>query len=254
MTADSRLKARRRTLLLLVLLLFVPVLLLLGSGLGSGLISGLRSGSVPLPGLAECTVQTSEEEVGLSREEAQLATTAVALQTRGLTAPDTSGIDAAVLQRLAEGPPDDAGPSLTCRGTDTDGLQEEQLTASGLTPRAQRLREAMAEVFGEQSLGGFAPGGVDQGHGADSTHYDGRAIDVFFRPVSEENRRQGWILAQWLVAHAGTYNVQYVIFDDQFWSAHLSRGQWHPYDAPDPENEILRHLDHVHVDVLRGGD
>lgn len=126
------------------------------------------------------------------------------------------------------------------------------MTATGLTPRAEQLLEAMTEVFGEQSLGGFAPGGVDRGHGADSTHYDGRAIDIFFRPVTEENRREGWILAHWLVAHAEDLNIQYVIFDDMFWSAHLPRGQWHDYDAPDPGNEILRHLDHVHVDVLGG--
>jgi hypothetical protein len=169
-----------------------------------------------------------------------------------MAAPDTASVDAAVLQRLADGPPGDAGPSLACRGSAAGDLPVEDIGANGLTPRAERLRVAMAEVFGEQSLGGFAPGGVDQGHGADSTHYDGRAIDVFFRPVTEENRRQGWILAHWLVAHAEGLDVQYVIFDDRFWSAHSSRGQWRDYDAPEPGNEILRHLDHVHVDVLGG--
>jgi hypothetical protein len=44
----------------------------------------------------------------------------------------------------------------------------------------------------------------------------------------------------------------YVIFDDRVWSARSSRGLWWDYDAPAPGNEILRHLDHVHVDVLRG--
>ena len=128
----------------------------------------------------------------------------------------------------------------------------ERRRASLAEQRAWDLREAMSEVFGEQSLGGFAPGGIAQGHGADSTHYDGRAIDVFFRPVTEENRRKGWILAQWLVAHAEDLEIQYVIFDDRFWSAHSSRGQWRDYTAPQPSNEILRHLDHVHVDVLGG--
>lgn len=231
-----------------LLLLVLPALVLLASGL----LSSMVSGSSTLLGLPDCTVETAQGQKGLDRKEAQLATTAVALSARGLEAPDTSGIDDSVMQRLSEGPPGDAGPSLHCRGTAVAGLQEEQLTASGLTPRAERVRAAMTEVFAEQSLGGFAPGGVSQGHGADSTHYSGRAIDIFFRPVSEENRRQGWILAQWLVAHADELFIQYVIFDDRFWSAHLSRGQWHDYDAPDPGNEILRHLDHVHVDVLRG--
>jgi hypothetical protein len=183
----------------------------------------------------------------------QLATTAVALQARGIEGPDTSNIDEAVLQRLVEGPSEDSGPSLTCQGSAAHDLQEQQLSVTGLTPRAEQLREAMGEVFGDQSLGGFAPGGVGQGHGADSTHYDGRALDIFFRPVTEENRRQGWILAHWLVAHAEELDIQYVIFDDRFWSVHSTRGQWHHYDAPEPGNDILRHLDHVHVDVLGGG-
>ncbi|KUG61968.1 hypothetical protein AVL61_11275 [Kocuria rosea subsp. polaris] len=221
--------------------------------LGPGLLGGLRTGGSWLPWGPECTVETAEGEVGLDRAQAKRATTAVALAARGAEAPDTSGIDEAVLQRLADGPPGDAGASLSCRGSAAGGLPEQELTGTGLTPRAERLRAAMTEVFGAQSLGGFAPGGVDHGHGAESTHYDGRAVDVFFRPVTEENRRAGWLLAHWLVAHAEDLDVQYVIFDDRFWSAHSSRGQWRDYDAPEPGNEILRHLDHVHVDVLRGG-
>ncbi len=220
--------------------------------LGPGLLTGLRAGDGSLLWRPDCVVQTSEGEVGLDRDAAKRATTAAALQARGMAAPDTAGVDAAVLQRLADGPPGDAGPSLACRGSASDDLPVEDIGATGLTPRAEQLRAAMTEVFGEQSLGGFAPGGVDQGHGADSTHYDGRAIDIFFRPVTEENRRQGWILAHWLVAHAEDLDIQYVIFDDRFWSAHSPRGQWRDYDAPEPGNEILRHLDHVHVDVLGG--
>lgn len=240
----------RRALLGLLLLGMLAAALAL---LGPGVLSGLRAGDGWLRWGPECTVETSEGEVELDREEAKRATTAVALSARGAEAPDTSGIDEAVLQRLAEGPPEDAGASLRCRGTAAGDLPAQQLTSTGLTPRAEQLREAMTGVFGEQSLGGFAPGGVDQGHGGESTHYDGRAVDVFFRPVTEENRREGWLLAHWLVAHAEDLDVQYVIFDDRFWSAHSPRVQWRDYDAPDPGNEILRHLDHVHVDVLRGG-
>ncbi|MFF0989654.1 hypothetical protein [Kocuria nitroreducens] len=254
MTVDDTHGGRRRPRRpLLVLLLLLGML---AGGLvlfGPGLLNGLRSGDEWLRWGPECTVETSEGEVGLDREQAKLATTAVALAARGAEAPDTSGLDETVLQRLADGPPGDAGASLACRGTAAGDLPEQQLTGTGLTPRAEQLRRAMTEVFGEQSLGGFAPGGVDQGHGAESTHYDGRAVDVFFRPVTEENRREGWLLAHWLVAHAEDLDVQYVIFDDRFWSAHSPRGQWRDYDAPDPGNEILRHLDHVHVDVLRGG-
>lgn len=247
-TRGSRHRAHRLLLGLVLLGALASVLALLGPGL----LSGWRTADGSLVLRPECVVETPEGEVGLDRDAAKRATTAVALLARGMAAPDTTGIDQAVLQRLADGPSEDAGPVLGCRGSAASDLQEQQAGASGLTPRAEQLRAAMAQVFGGQSLGGFAPGGVDQGHGADSTHYDGRAIDIFFRPVTEENRRRGWILAHWLVAHAEDLNVQYVIFDDRFWSARSSRGQWRDYEAPDPGNEVLRHLDHVHVDVLGG--
>jgi hypothetical protein len=234
------------TVFLLGILASAPVLL------WPALPEGLRSNVDSLGGRPECLVETSQGEVELNRDEAQLAATAAALLARGAEAPNTPGIDEAVLQRMADGPDEDAGPSLTCQGSAVTDLQEEQVTATGLTPRTQQLLGEMTEVFGEQSLGGFAPGGVNQGHGAESTHYAGRAIDVFFRPVSKENRREGWMLAHWLVAHAKDLEIQYVIFDDWFWSAHSSQGQWQHYDAPEPKNEILRHLDHVHVDVLPG--
>ncbi|UZX03005.1 hypothetical protein F8G81_10650 [Arthrobacter sp. CDRTa11] len=254
MANDQTHGVRRRSLRLLLGLFLLGIL---GPGLvllGPGLLKGLHTEIAPvLLGPPECTVETSEGEVGLDRAEAQLATTAVALQARGMEVPDTSNIDEAVLQQLADGPSEDAGPTLTCQASAANDLQEQQLSVTGLTPRAEQLREAMTEVFGQQSLGGFAPGGIGQGHGADSTHYDGRAIDIFFRPVTEENRREGWILAHWLVAHAEDLDIQYVIFDDRFWSVHSTRGQWNYYDAPEPGNDILRHLDHVHVDVLGGG-
>lgn len=253
MTRDETHGGRRRPLRLLLGLVLLGMLAAALVVFGPGLLSGLRAGDGPLSWRPECVVETAEGEVELDRDEAKLATTAVALTARGVEAPDTSGIDDAVLQRLADGPSGDAGASLICQGPVAGDLQEQQLTGTGLTPRAEQLREAMTEVFGDQSLGGFTPGGIDQGHGAESTHYDGRAVDVFFRPVTEENRREGWVLAHWLVAHAEDLDVQYVIFDDRIWSAHSARGQWQDYEAPEPGNEILRHLDHVHVDVLRGG-
>lgn len=247
-TGDNNRRPFRALLSLILIIALITAMVIYGPGL----LRSLREGDNLLPWPAECTVQTADGDVGLDRDEAKLATTAVVLSARGEQTPDTSGIDGAVLQRLAEGPPEDAGPSLTCRGTAPNNLPEEQMTASGLTPRAEQVRTAMTEVFGEQPLGGFTPGGFDYGHGEDSTHYDGRAIDIFFRPVTEENRRAGWQLAHWLIAHAEELHIQYVIFDDRIWSTRSFGGQWRDYRAPDPSNEILRHLDHVHVDVLGG--
>ena len=125
----------------------------------------------------------------------------------------------------------------------------------GLTDRARRVRDELTAALGEQQTGGYAPGGVDSGHVAGSAHYDGRAVDVFFRPYEDPERtRAGWVAAQWLVAHADRLGVATVIYDDRIWTARRSTEGWREYRHPsgDTVDPVLRHLDHVHVDVVRG--
>ncbi len=142
-----------------------------------------------------------------------------------------------------------------CTVTETPDEGPGELGPRGLTPRAAGVRKDIEGVFGSQELGGFAPGGVRDGHREGSAHYDGRAIDVFFRPVSDENKKRGWALAHYLVAHASRLDVRTVIFDGRIWSAGLRSGSgWRRY-APDTSGRdaesaaILEHRDHVHVDV-----
>jgi hypothetical protein len=147
------------------------------------------------------------------------------------------------------------GPALTCSVASLpDLVGAESLGASGLTPRAEAVRIAMRETFGRQSLGGFAPGGVRTGHIEGSAHYEGRAIDIFFRPISDANQQLGWQQAQWAVAHADRLQLATIIFDRHVWSAERSTSGWRGYVYPDgpTDNPILLHYDHVHVDVLRG--
>lgn len=145
------------------------------------------------------------------------------------------------------------GPALTCRASvEGAGVQDE--AADGLTPRAGAMLGQIRDVFGEVPTGGFAPGGVSSGHMDGSAHYDGRAVDVFFRPVEPENRRRGWVLAHWAVAHAERLEIATVIFDDRIWSSGRSGSGWRTYrPGGDPDNAVLRHLDHVHLDVVDGG-
>ena len=142
---------------------------------------------------------------------------------------------------------------------DRSSATREQMGSDGLTPRAEEVRADLEDAFGDLSLGGFAPGGVTTGHMEGSAHYDGRAIDVFVRPISEENRRRGWAIAQYLVANAERLELDHVIFDGKIWSAgRSSEDGWrayHPQVAPDASAEtraILEHRDHVHVDVVEG--
>lgn len=127
---------------------------------------------------------------------------------------------------------------------------DKDLTPSGLTARADAVRKDLLERFGNLSLGGFAPGGVSTGHMEGSAHYEGRAIDIFFRPVTPANKTRGWAVAQYLVANAARLEIRTVIFDDRIWVA--GRDGWADYDPPESSGDpvILEHRDHVHVDVF----
>jgi hypothetical protein len=128
----------------------------------------------------------------------------------------------------------------------------EEAGGSGLTPRAETMLAGMRSAFGELSVGGFDPNGVTSGHIEGSAHYEGRAVDVFFRPVTEDERRKGWSLAQWAVANADRLGIATVIYDRQIWSAARSDEGWRTYEYPGgpTDNPTLLHEDHVHVDVL----
>ncbi|HEX7189497.1 MAG TPA: hypothetical protein VF423_14850 [Actinomycetes bacterium] len=135
------------------------------------------------------------------------------------------------------------------------GIEPEKAGPNGLTPRAQRLRKGWTDDFGPLVAGGFARGGVSSGHVDSSSHYDGRAIDVFFRPLGDdEQRRRGRVFAQWLVAHAQEYNVLSIIYADHIWTSWAASLGWRDYVHPSGSrtNAVLRHLDHVHVAVESG--
>lgn len=139
-------------------------------------------------------------------------------------------------------------------GCDLDGGApdaETELTASGLTPRANTARKELLAAFGRLSLGGFDPDGVNSGHMEGSAHYDGRAIDAFVRPINARNNARGWAMAHWAVANADRLDIRTVIFDDRIWTA--GREGWRDYDPPSSSGDIkiLEHRDHVHIDVFR---
>ena len=140
---------------------------------------------------------------------------------------------------------------------ETDGDAEpgpDKLLDSGLVERADVVRQELDAVFGGLTMGGFAPGGVETGHKKDSAHYEGRAVDVFVRPISPANQVKGWAIAQYLVAQADRLAIENVIFDDRIWSSGAkSDDGWRNYDVPRSsrgDRAILEHRDHVHVDVI----
>jgi hypothetical protein len=143
--------------------------------------------------------------------------------------------------------------AFSCSVDDDADAASGKLTKIGLTRRAAAVRREVEAVFGDLPLGGFAAGGVRDGHMEGSAHYDGRAIDIFVRPISAQNKERGWAIAQYLVAQADRLDVQTVIFDDRIWRAgSRSDDGWRDYDPPRSSGDraILEHRDHVHVDVF----
>ena len=142
--------------------------------------------------------------------------------------------------------------AFTCVVDDDAEEVPDRLGGSGLVRRADVVRRDVEAAFGDLALGGFAPGGVRSGHQPGSTHYEGRAIDIFVRPVSAENRQRGWAIAQYLVAQSDRLVIQNVIFDDRIWTAGSRSDEgWRDYDPParSGDQAILEHRDHVHVDL-----
>jgi hypothetical protein len=142
------------------------------------------------------------------------------------------------------------GGALTCT-VRAESERVQKLDPTGLTPRATKLRTALESTWGTQSLGGFAPGGVTRPN--PSAHNEGRAIDVFFEPIdSPASRHRGWATAHWLVANADRLDIGVIIYRDKIWSARRSPEGWRDYASPygDPDDPTLRHLDHIHVEVV----
>ncbi|GAB3990852.1 hypothetical protein [Nocardioides marmoraquaticus] len=218
--------------------------------------------SSALPGVDDCTVDVDGTEVGLSTAQAERAADVAARSVR-LSLPrrttttalvgelDLSRDEAAAVAAALKG----ASPGgLTCLHGGATSADSTDLDDRGLTARAATLRRELLAAYGDLPLGGFAPGGVDSGHMPGSAHYDGRAVDVFFRPVDEPNLRRGWAVAQWLVAHADRLGVETVIYDRKIWTARRAVQGWRDYtpdtsDRPAEVVEVLEHRDHVHVDV-----
>jgi hypothetical protein len=214
----------------------------------------------------DCVVTAADgtPAVELSRPEAEAVTTAAAPEVRRgrsvrdavrRAAPDLSATQVRVVAGAVSG---DRHAALSCRDGGASSSGSAGLDSNGLTARAERVRADVLARFGDLPLGGFAPGGVHNGHMPGSAHYEGRAIDVFFRPISAGSKDRGWALAQYLVAQAQRLSIATVIFDDQIWTADRGADGWRHYVVPDLENahneaerKILEHRDHVHVDVPR---
>ena len=238
------------------------------AGDGPGVVRAERPARATLPDeppvpSTPCRVGGPGGPLFLTGDQAREVTTAAAAVHRRRSAQDRlAGVVAVTLDQPPAAARHVAGTLLGMGSAERlschvlrDVVTPEEPGRNGLVPRAQVLRRAWTRRFGPLPAGGFAAGGVSSGHVDSSSHYDGRAVDVFFRPLGDRAQaRRGWVFAQWLAAHADDYDVLSVIYADRIWTSWASGAGWRPYVHPsgNRRNPVLRHLDHVHVAVESG--
>src|SRR4051794_1851776 len=215
-----------------------------------------------LVGPPNCVVRAGAHTVELDQRTAERVATAVATVVRR----GGSAVNArSAVARVRSSSPADAravadaltgqtSAALSCRHGGSSTSESDRLDSRGLSGRAEAVRRDVLAVFGPLPLGGFAPGGVHTGHMPGSAHYEGRAVDVFFRPINRADKVRGWALAQYLVAHAHRLAIDTVIFDAMIWTARRGGDGWRTFrvDTRGKSARVLRvleHRDHVHVDV-----
>ena len=217
---------------------------------------------VRLTGPPDCTVRSGDRTVELEQREAERAASAAASAVRRTAS--SASADGAVARVVSTSTADAElvasaltgriRASLSCRHGGASSAEADGLDGRGLTARAAAVRTDVLGAFGTLPLGGFASGGVRSGHMPGSAHYEGRAIDVFFRPVNASSKQRGWAVAQYLVAHAARLAVDTVIFDARIWTARRAADGWRDYEVDATGRSaaalrVLEHRDHVHVDV-----
>lgn len=142
--------------------------------------------------------------------------------------------------------------SITCTQWPSSYESSQDMNMIGLTNAAQYMWDQVDARFGFIPFGGFAPGGVSTGHSENSKHYQGKAIDFFFKPYKKASKvAKGWTFANWAVANAQRLGITNVIYQDRIWSSNSSFKGWQNFVPTygDLKNATIRHLDHVHIDV-----
>lgn len=87
--------------------------------------------------------------------------------------------------------------------------------ADGLTQRADFVKKGVLDAFGKMpitALSTLAP--VDP-----AAQAAGMALTVSLAPVTAAKSANGWVLANWLVAHGSVYNLDRVSYADHKWQA-----------------------------------
>lgn len=114
----------------------------------------------------------------------------------------------------------------------------------------QRLAEYLKRNYAAvSSYGGYACRPNTANTSQVSVHGTGRAVDIFI-PMDHgaADNTRGDVVAGWIVSHAQSIGVQYVVWDRTSYNPSRAAGsKFRPYGGPNP------HIDHIHVELNRDG-
>lgn len=85
--------------------------------------------------------------------------------------------------------------------------------SSGLTPRADALRQGVVDAFGKLTMTGFGAKSKPT-TGAEEV---GRALTIRVPTTYATAEGPGWVLANWLAARGGDYKLDQIVFTDRTW-------------------------------------
>ena len=170
--------------------------------------------------------------------------------------------DAADLPEAETGAPDeDEGcePETTSEaepdpfpGDNPDELVDDPTTDGQITARMLHLYQQTSAAFPETSWACYSPR-----PGQASDHPLDRACDLTFgnaigqypTPAQSE---YGWQVTNWLIEHADTLDVAYLIWEGQIWTPGSGWRDYNGGGMHDPDDVTGGHWDHLHISQVGG--
>jgi hypothetical protein len=84
---------------------------------------------------------------------------------------------------------------------------------SGLTPRADAMRQGVVDAFGKLTMSGYGAKAVKN-----SPEAAGRALNVTVPETFSTEASAGWVLAHWLTARGADYKLDTIAYGDRVWA------------------------------------
>ncbi|MDS2171832.1 M23 family metallopeptidase [Nesterenkonia sp. CL21] len=135
---------------------------------------------------------------------------------------------------------------------DGDELVDDPTSDGQITVRMRSVYEQTLAAFPDSTWACYSPR-----PGTTSEHPIGRACDVAFGNAigqypTPDQLEYGWQVTNWLMEHADTLGVEYLIWQGKIWSLARADEGWRDYGGGgmhDPTDVTGGHFDHLHITV-----